>query len=113
MNDNIVNVFLDFNDLNLLLFHRDNLFTELINLFDFSVNNFNRDHLFNDSIDWNLNFNRHYDFAIDLNYFGLFNNIGDDLFHFNSSGYLSVLNHNSFRDHFLNFSVFLVNLISD
>ena len=113
MNDNIIDVFLNFDYLDLFLFYRNNLFAELINLFDFSVNDFDWDHLFYDSVDGDLNFDRYNDVTIDFNNFRLFDNVSDNLLYLKSSGDLSVLNHNSFRNHFLDFSIFLVNLISN
>lgn len=113
LNNYIVNVFFNFNNLDLFLFNWNDFFADLINLFDLSVNDFDGHHFLNDSINWDLNFDGDNDVSIDLNDFGLFDNVGDDFFNFEGSGYFSVLDDDSLRYHFLNFGVFLVNLISD
>ena len=112
LNDNVINKFLNFNNLDLFLFYRDNLFPEFINLFDFSVNNLNWNHFFDNSVNWNLNLHWYDDVSGDLNDLWLFDNICDDLLYFQSSGNFSILHHNSLRNHFLNLRVLLVNFIS-
>ncbi len=113
LDNNIVNVFFNFNNLDLFLFNGNNFFAYLIYLFDLSVNNLDRDHFLNDSINWNLNLDRDNNVSIYLYDFRLFDNVGDNFFDFEGSGDFSVLDDDSLRYHFLNFGVFLVNLISD
>lgn len=75
----VVNLSLNLNHFDLLLFDRDDSISELINLLYLSVNYFDRDHFLDNSINRDLNLNWYYNVPVYLNYLWLFNYVCNNL----------------------------------
>ena len=92
----VINLFFDFDNFNLFLLYWHYSVPKFVNLFNFPVNDFDGNHFFNDSVNWNLNFNRNNYVSIDLDDFWLFNNIGHYFVNLESSRNLPVLDNYPF-----------------
>jgi hypothetical protein len=77
------------------------------------MNIVDRNHFLDDSIHRDLNFDRNDDVSINLDDFGLLDNVGDNLFYLECSWHLLGLHNDSFANHLLDLGIFFIDLISD